>query len=64
MAVSSLLAIVGVIEFAVPMGTAVPILVQPAQEQASCKLGWNGLYRQNTFRALLVVMGYVTACFC
>ena len=39
MAVSSLLAIVGVIELAVPSGTAVLILVQPAQELVCCKLG-------------------------
>ena len=39
MAVSSLLAIVGVIELAVPSGTAVLILVQPAQEQVMLQIG-------------------------
>ena len=36
-AAMSLLADVGVIELAVPTGTAVPILVQPAQEQVTSK---------------------------
>lgn len=36
-AATSLLADVGVIELAVPTGTAVPISVQPAQEQVTSK---------------------------